>query len=348
MLDPADAQACGRCHDGTLSRPPKVTQAAPGATACTTCHTEPAGVLGCNTCHQVAGVGAHAAHIAASPVRSVGLPCSTCHPAPGPGVIGGSHGNGSVEVIFDPATVSPEASFDRTVGACAVACHDRSGARPRPLWRDKGPLGCNDCHSSPPSNHFPGACTTCHREANAIGTALTGGPLHMNGKVDVGDGTNACGACHGSGSDPWPTTAAHSAHKSPSLTSPVECASCHVVPTSIHSPGHLDGVVQVKLSGRAVDRGVSPSWNGQSCASVACHGAGLVNTPAVVPTWTDPSGAAAACGSCHGIPPEQHTASTSCNRSTCHGAEVSISPLGVPSISAAGKSLHINGAIDSY
>lgn len=347
MLDAADPEACGRCHDGTLSRPPGITRSAPGATACTTCHTEPAGVLGCNTCHQVAGT--HTAHIEASPVRSVGLPCSTCHPAPGPGVIGGSHGNGSVEVIFDPAlVVAGEASFDRTLGACAITCHDRGGARPRPLWRDKGPLGCNDCHSSPPADHFPGACTTCHREADAKGTALTTGPLHMNGKVDVGDGSGGCGACHGGGSDPWPTTAAHGAHKSPTVTAPVACTSCHVVPASVRSPGHLDGVVQVHFSGRAIDRGASPVWNGQSCASVACHGGNLPNPPAVVPSWADTSGVAGACGACHGIPPDQHTASTSCNRSTCHGAEVAISPLGIPSITAVGKALHINGLIDTY
>src|SRR4029077_17257121 len=51
MLDPGDPNACGRCHDGTFSRPAGVTAAAPGAPACTTCHDQPGGVLACSTCH---------------------------------------------------------------------------------------------------------------------------------------------------------------------------------------------------------------------------------------------------------------------------------------------------------
>jgi predicted CxxxxCH...CXXCH cytochrome family protein len=78
---------------------------------------------------------------------------------------------------------------------------------------------------------------------------------------------------------------------------------------------------------------------------VACHGAGLVDSPLVIPVWTDTSGAAKQCGACHGIPPTQHTASTSCDRATCHGTEVTrtLAELG---ISDAGKALHVNGAID--
>ena len=77
------------------------------------------------------------------------------------------------------------------------------------------PVGCNDCHLSPPANHYTGACTGCHAEANATGTALTPGPLHVNGKVDLGNGSGQCGACHGSGNSPWPTTQVHAAHQNP-------------------------------------------------------------------------------------------------------------------------------------
>jgi hypothetical protein len=41
-----------------------------------------------------------------------------------------------------------------------------------------------------------------------------------------------------------------------------------------------------------------------------------------------------------------HTPSTSCDRSICHGAEVNRAN-GVLSITSAGRSLHINGVIDS-
>jgi predicted CxxxxCH...CXXCH cytochrome family protein len=363
MLDPKDPEACGRCHDGTLSRPSGVTFAAPGATACTTCHTEPEGVLACSTCH---GEGAksypprdqcffpgdstrpdaHAAHVESSAARAGGLACSACHPIPGANVIAGLHGNGSVDIVFDAALVAPEATYDAGAGACAVACHDRGGARPEPLWSDPKPMGCGDCHASPPANHFVGPCTSCHREANAAGTALSGGPLHMNGRVDLGDGSGQCGACHGSGSDPWPTTGAHGAHKNPLLTTAIDCASCHVVPSVVLAAGHLDGIVQVLFSGRALDRGAVPAWNGTSCTSVACHGANLVDPPLVVPTWADTSGAASACGACHGLPPTQHTPQTSCESAICHGSEVLRTISNVLSITPMGRSLHIDGVIE--
>jgi predicted CxxxxCH...CXXCH cytochrome family protein len=167
----------------------------------------------------------------------------------------------------------------------------------------------------------------------------------MNGKVDLGDGTSGCGACHGENGSAWPKSGAHAAHQSPTLTTPVDCASCHPVPSALRDGTHLDGVVDVTLGGRAADRGAKPSWDGASCKDVACHGARLGDAPSVIPAWNDTSGAARACGACHGIPPTQHTPSTSCDRSTCHGTEV-MRGLGTLSISADGKSLHVNGAID--
>jgi predicted CxxxxCH...CXXCH cytochrome family protein len=119
------------------------------------------------------------------------------------------------------------------------------------------------------------------------------------------------------------------------------------VPPSVLAPGHLDGLVTVAFSGRALARGGAlPVYDGDSCRDVACHGASLREPPAVVPSWTDSSGAASACGSCHGAPPINHTASTSCDRSTCHGTEVSRSVQGVLGITPSGESVHINGVVD--
>ncbi len=352
MLDKNDPEACGRCHDGTLSRPDKVTFAAPNATACTTCHAEPKGILACSTCHaETLRAGAHAAHVTPSASHAVGIACSTCHPtvaADDANVIGGLHGNGAVEIAFDPAVVPNEASFDPRTGACAVACHDRKGKRPLLAWSDKGPLGCNDCHASPPPAHFAGPCTSCHREANADGTALTKSSpqgLHFNGRVDLGDGSGKCGACHGDGDSAWPKTGGHTAHATQQLGADVACGSCHAVPSSIFAPGHLDGQVTVAFSGAARARGSRPAWNGTSCSDTACHGGKL--DVVATPVWTDTSGAAKACGACHGIPPtEQHTSSTSCDRSSCHGAVVTRGANGVPMIDPTRRALHINGVID--
>ncbi|MGD0680391.1 MAG: CxxxxCH/CxxCH domain-containing protein [Polyangiaceae bacterium] len=363
MLNPNDPNACGRCHGGAPSTPAGVTSPAPGAPACTSCHDQPGGALACSTCHgsgpvaypprdpcffpgDAANAGAHAAHLQPSTALPAGVACSTCHPLPGNPVIGGLHGDGTVEVVFDPSVVVGEASYDSTTQTCAVYCHDQGGARPRPTWSDTTPMACGDCHGSPPAGHFPGACSNCHAEANATGTALTGGPLHLNGKVDLGNGSGLCGACHGSGDSPWPSTGAHAGHQNPTLTVPLDCTNCHVVPTTILDPVHLDGTVHVTFADLATARGSLPTWDGTQCTNVACHGANLAD-PAAVPAWNDTSGAQAKCGACHGIPPTQHTASTDCDRADCHGSEVSIDANGAPSITTAGLALHIDGIIES-
>jgi predicted CxxxxCH...CXXCH cytochrome family protein len=266
---------------------------------------------------------------------------------PGSPVIGGLHGDGLVEVTFDTRVVRGEASYDASSGSCAVYCHAQGGAKPNVTWSEPAtPVGCGDCHRSPPAGHFTGPCTGCHAEANATGTALSGGALHLNGTIDLGDGSGQCGACHGTGDSPWPLSAAHPAHETPTLTVSLACSSCHVVPTAILDPVHLDGTVHVVFSGLATARGAVPTWNGTTCTNVACHGANLADPPAV-PVWNDPSGAQARCGACHGIPPSEHTTSASCDRSDCHGSEVALEASGAPLISASGKTLHIDGVIES-
>jgi predicted CxxxxCH...CXXCH cytochrome family protein len=363
MLDAADPDACGRCHDGTPAPVAGVTSFAPGATACTACHMQPGGALACSTCHgsgskaypprdlcffpaDAPSGGAHAAHVQPSPARASGFACVTCHPVPGAEVIGGLHGDGQVEVVFEPSQIGPEVSYDRSNRTCAVTCHDSGGLRPRPAWTETTAMGCSDCHGAPPAGHYPGSCTNCHAEANATGTALAGGALHLDGRVELGNGSGKCGACHGSGDDPWPSTAAHPAHENPSISAPVPCASCHPLPASVIDAVHLDGTVHVAFAGIALARGAAPAWTGASCSSVACHGAQLADVPSVVPVWTDTSGAASQCGACHGIPPSQHTASKSCGDANCHAGEVAVDANGMPAITESGKALHINGVVD--
>jgi predicted CxxxxCH...CXXCH cytochrome family protein len=264
---------------------------------------------------------------------------------PGAEVVSGVHGNGAVEIVFDKASLGAGGSYDRTTGVCAVACHDRGGARARPKWSDTGPITCGGCHGAPPAGHYQGSCTTCHVEANATGDALTGHVLHLNGRVDLGDGSGQCGSCHGQGDDAWPSTAAHRAHRQPTTTIPTACESCHIVPRAVIEPQHLDGKVTIAFAGHALDRGAIPAWNGNSCTSVACHGAEMVDPPPVLPVWTDPTGAARACDACHRLPPSQHTTSTSCDRAECHGSEI-VREGSTLSISESGKLLHINGVID--
>jgi hypothetical protein len=168
----------------------------------------------------------------------------------------------------------------------------------------------------------------------------------LNGKVDLGNGSGLCGACHGTGDSPWPTTAAHPAHQNPTLTVPLACTNCHVVPTTILDPVHLDGTVHVTFSGLATARAAAPVWNG-TYARTSPVTERTSRTPRPFPRGNDTSGAQAKCGACHGIPPSEHTTSTDCNRSDCHGSEVTLDAYGAPLISASGKTLHIDGIIES-
>jgi predicted CxxxxCH...CXXCH cytochrome family protein len=362
MLDAKDPEACGRCHEG-VPRPEKITASAPGAPACTTCHSEERGVLACGTCHvdkptsfpprsacyfpddPMRGT-AHAAHTVASSLRADGLVCTTCHVAPPPEVIGGVHANGKVDLAFDAKLAGGAATYDAQSRACTVACHSRpGGAKPRPVWTEKGPLACGDCHGSPPPSHLAGACSSCHGEANATGTALTGARMHVNGGVDLGDGSGKCGACHGKGDDPWPSTGAHAKHRTPSSAAAVECTTCHVVPTAFGAgTGHpVGGAPIVTLSGLAVARGAPATYANGTCKNVYCHGQNVVGSTARTPAWLDASGAESKCGSCHGLPPSApHVVTEKCE--ICHGS-VDPTPAG-PIINAAKRDLHVNGQLN--
>lgn len=364
MLDRDASGACARCHDGAPSGHEDGRRTADGATACTTCHAEPEGVLACTTCHGQPGRPfpprdpcffpddaarglAHAAHVRSDRVSGGGLACASCHPMPGAGVMGGSHGNLHVDVVFDPAAGA--STFDAASKRCTSACHARpGGTRPTPAWTETGPMGCGDCHGAPPPNHYDGGCSNCHAGVHDTGTGFAGAHLHVNGKVNLGDGSGRCGACHGKGDDPWPETGAHSAHRLPTLARSVACETCHDVPSGVgaafaHPHG---GEARVQLKGLAGGRAGLASFSAGACSNVYCHGAGLMGTTPRAPVWADGSGAERACGSCHALPPgPPHIASTNCALATCHGAMVEMTPAG-PTIADAHRTRHVNGVRD--
>jgi predicted CxxxxCH...CXXCH cytochrome family protein len=105
--------------------------------------------------------------------------------------------------------------------------------------------------------------------------------------------------------------------------------------------------VHVAFTSLATARGAFPAWDGARCSRVACHGANLPDDPEATPAWSDGSGAPSMCGACHGVPPPEHTPSTSCNRGDCHGAEIGLDASGQPFVSPSGKALHIDGVIES-
>ena len=158
-------------------------------------------------------------------------------------------------------------------------------------------------------------------------------------------------ACHGADTSNAPpksisgameTTAtavgAHQAHlnPAPSWHLKVACADCHVVPSEVGSPGHMDGdnKAEVTFSTRA---GTS-SWTGTTCTS-GCHGSSAWGGTNAIPTWTLVDGSQSTCGSCHGAPPPApHPTGSNC--ATCHPT------MEENSLSFRDPDSHIDGKVD--
>ncbi|MCB9597292.1 MAG: hypothetical protein H6719_31495 [Sandaracinaceae bacterium] len=351
MLDPDAPGACARCHGGEPDPEADGGIPAPGATPCASCHREENGPLACTTCHGTPGhpspprdpcfhpdeattAGVHAAH------ERAGFACATCHgERTTDQLAGGEHGDGVVQVALDPATAGSLSRWDPVTRSCTGTCHARGGERPVPTWAPDPEFTCSSCHLSPPAGHYAGTCDRCHAEAAPNGDALTPGPLHLSGRVDIGDGTGRCGACHGEGEDPTPPDASHQAHTHPTLSVPIACDQCHVVPVDVGEPTHFDSTpgAEVIFAALARARGADPSFDGESCAGVACHGD-------ATPTWNG-GPLSAACGTCHGLPPAPpHVAAETCGASRCHVGLVGPGP----SLTEAGVMTHVDGRVDPW
>src|SRR5262249_34627596 len=144
------------------------------------------------------------------------------------------------------------ATWDHDSGTCAnVYCHggtlgDPAAAHASPAW-DGGPAqaACGSCHGDPPASHAQSECAMCHPNSAA---------QHIDGTIDVGDGSGPCTRCHGNAESPAPprglhgetatstlAVGAHRAHLvAGTVRGPIACSECHVVPTSVTDPGHID------------------------------------------------------------------------------------------------------------
>lgn len=201
IVDPTRSDACGLCHMGSPAPVEGVFNYPPGATDCTDCHTLPGGVMACGTCHgdglraypprdqcyfrgPPAGY-AHESHTTSSANMPRPLDCQACHFGEDFAVLEGRHGNGEVDVVFQPAW-GPDATYDLDTLVCATTCHVRGGTTPVVAW-DEGALDldCNACHRTPPVGHSTIACNSCHRGINSEGTQLTLEAPHINGRVDA-------------------------------------------------------------------------------------------------------------------------------------------------------------------
>jgi predicted CxxxxCH...CXXCH cytochrome family protein len=150
-----------------------------------------------------------------------------------------------------------------------------------------------------------------------------------------------CTSCHGSGDDPAPPRAlaensldnargvgAHQQHLvAGTVSQPVPCDACHVVPTSVDEGGHADGLpAEITFNALAALGGLSPRYDrdaaaGPSCSNVYCHGGDRPDAKDAVPIWTLTDGTQRQCASCHGDPPPApHPQSKQCGQ--CHSITV--------------------------
>lgn len=385
-----------------------------GTGDCSGCHGSPASPApppdlsgGVDT--SAVGVGAHQSHLGASRLRGP-VPCTACHVVPTEVVTPGHLDSDLPAEVFpsDPrfsslaTTDGASPAWDRAAERCSgVYCHGggsrlaadtSAGLNRTPQWTSPGTgeAACGACHGLPPQNGVhpsPFAVTECVRchpgTVDPLGAiVITGSPgaetsLHINGTVDLGDGTGACNTCHGGADGPAPPpdlsgstspaslgVGSHSSHvRRGRLRGPVACDACHVMPTEVRSPGHLDSDLPAEvfppgLGSLASADGAAPIWARATmrCTGVYCHGNGIGladdTSPGLyrTPDWTSPGGSEAACGNCHGLPPQNgvHPGPffiTQCG--TCHTRTIdsggAIIITGAP---GAETSFHINGVVD--
>lgn len=320
------------CHYPLGSPSSPIAWTAPAPLACVGCHDVPT-LLARFTNHPVV-----------SPTSSR-ADCLACH------VIGDQHTTGTVVLQGHPAswmsTTDPgfhAFSAIRGLAACQT-CHlqDLSGG--------KTGHACAECHvAGGTANDFT-TCTACH-----------GGTDNLTGAPPAAIWGQAGDPARGGGSADPVRVGAHSAHVVAGQFGPAfGCEVCHVKPTSMLSPGHIDSVdptaaptATVTFGGLAVNGSVSPTWDRTSatCNSTYCHGATLDPSGAVGtiknPVWT--GGATQVyCGSCHGVPPLfPHVAVDTTNGlgvcSTCHSLTVDGAGNIIPA-SQGGK--HLDGLVEA-
>lgn len=346
--------------------------------SCLKCHEQRPDA--CNTCHSKSGpqTGAHLMHTMAAPAGA-GLACRECHTVPEswstPGHILDDRGQldpPPAEVVFgDTARLLPYPrglfggpAPQYAAGTCSnVYCHapradDAAATNAAPRWRDKPGRSCASCHGQPPADHPVGECSTCHAAVIDGAGQLKTGALHLDGKVSLGDDSGTCSACHGT------LGGAHASHLAPphKLANPITCSECHLLPTAVASPGHLDQTpraevfVEGSIGPIAGAHGALPQFDAtaQRCSGVACHGSGdklaRDTTPTILrtPTWIPPPPGTgpASCGACHGLPPADgvHDARWRLQQcSQCHDA--TIDPQGAFRYTN-GLTTHADGHVD--
>jgi predicted CxxxxCH...CXXCH cytochrome family protein len=312
------------CHGGSLDA---------GGTQHAPVWTGGGAEAACGTCHDVPP--ANGRHPAVATDRTG---CSACHPGTmspaGLLLTGGQHLDGQVQAAGghpagwrDPAQHGVAANAG--VSRCTTCHGDLAGAG------GTGAPACTTCHKAGGAAASFGtaaapACTGCHGTAG--GVASPASPLAAAPPRVTRASARAAGA--------------HAAHLTGTRwrAAPLACAECHAVPAG---PLHASGNVDVAFGALATTGGAPAAYDAATlgCASTYCHGNFRNGAAANRPLWTG-AASAAACGSCHGLPPAgtHPTIAATQNCSGCHPGYD-----GVPggTVTITDKARHLDGVVDS-
>jgi predicted CxxxxCH...CXXCH cytochrome family protein len=345
----AGSGACaGSCHgDTSTPAPPQDTNGSSSTAA--------------------AGVGAHRFHLNPSSTHAA-VECSACHVVPSsvqdPGHT--DHAPPAIVRFGGLAIVDGrQPRYDIPSRTCEDSyCHSGPpGDAPWPaqaVWNQpqSSDRACGvACHSLPPAGKHPtiDRCELCHSDTAGPNHTIKNAALHVNGRVDLV--SSGCNSCHGNDRNPAPpvdvagnsdtTSIGVGAHQRHLLggdtTRPVRCNECHVVPSAIGDPGHIDHPLPATLAffGVAVAHDATAFWDHASstCSGVYCHGATLPGGSNTAPIWTRVGQGQASCGACHSIPPPPpHPASIHCEY--CHHDTFAVG------LHVRDATKHVNGSVD--
>ena len=237
--------SCDLGHHGTGDGGTEITDLGPSDGCSGACHGAGSSIApprdtGGRTNLSAIGVGAHAAHLAASPWHKR-FACETCHKVPAEvgdlGHIFNAGANGGL--VKDPlpaeltfTSLGTGASWDHDTATCTNSyCHGDTlhqtdpatnqivlgagGTITQPVWTivDGTQSKCGACHGLPPPLPHPQSsdCGTCHQSMNPGDFAagkISYPELHIDGKVEVSS-TQPCDSCHGGGGQYAPPKDAH-------------------------------------------------------------------------------------------------------------------------------------------
>jgi predicted CxxxxCH...CXXCH cytochrome family protein len=384
---------CQECHGtdlrGGTSKVDCQSCHTQGVFACNTCHGDetsaaPPKALNGSRSRTTLGVGAHRQHVTDGPLHHA-IACEACHPSIKNAEDEGHYRFAGAFIADRPVVIlssSPgqSARWSREAATCTNAsCHapnpaDLQALTPVANWvsvtKENGT--CGSCHGLGPTGHVSTRCSACHTPGYADGGVDLA--VHVNGRIDFG-AADDCGVCHSPpGSRTFttisgrPDLGAHQAHLGAgTLRGPLDCGDCHLVPKRAYDPGHADSPLPAEVFppgwvgglARADSAPVGYNATAQTCTNY-CHGSGaaLVKADQTVglkrsPNWFS-GPAQAACGSCHGTPPEDgtlgHSIATSLSTcSSCHGLSVnSDGTIRFFSTADGGStSFHINGVVNA-